>query len=196
MLICPNGHENPHDAQLCQECDAFLVPARDEKSPRNRVRLLAVWAAVATVLLVAVMSAVLISHRNQAASTPATPTAAAAVRDWWPATHEHVTDLENAIDDVQSGLKRLDKESVSEACQRMHDAGTVDLQARLPSPDPDLTAELEAAIQDVHDASHMCMAAVAGTMNNYDAEFVTRLDEAKKHLDAAVDLVTKLQRDV
>ena len=63
--------------------------------------------------------------------------------------------LRRAVTDTQEGLARRDEAVLQKSCQDMHDAGTVDLRAHLPTPDPDLTAELDAAINDAHEAAHL-----------------------------------------
>ena len=88
-------------------------------------------------------------------------------------------------------LELRDQAALEKSCQEMHDAGAVRLRAHLPAPDPDLTAELDAAINDAHDAAHMCLAALADSQNNYAGEFVSNLDQADKHLKAALDIVNK-----
>ncbi|MGP4057302.1 hypothetical protein ACTWP6_21210 [Mycobacterium sp. 4D054] len=68
---------------------------------------------------------------------------------------------------------------------------SVGLVAHLPAPDADLTAELDAAATDAHDAAHMCLAVLKQTLNNYDAEFSTHIDQADRHLKAAVAIVNR-----
>ncbi len=73
----------------------------------------------------------------------------------------------------------------------MHDAAGVDLQAHLPTPDPDLTSELAAATADAHAAAHMCLSAAPGSLNNYHGEFAADVDQADQHLTAAQELINK-----
>ena len=61
--------------------------------------------------------------------------------------HEHLTELQNALDDSQRALDRLDSPGLEAACQRMHDAAGVDLQAHLPTPGPDLTTNWRQPLQ-------------------------------------------------
>jgi hypothetical protein len=73
----------------------------------------------------------------------------------------------------------------------MHDTAGVELQAHMPTPDPDLTAELQAGAEDSHAAAHMCLSAAAGSMNNYHGEFRASLDQAGKHVSAAEELINQ-----
>jgi hypothetical protein len=191
MTTCPNGHPNPSGLQLCQECDAFLVPASKTAAPwYHRWWRLAIAGAIVAILV----SAVVIAHAVQYGGSgppPAPPTGEAAVQQWWTGARQHVTDLQDAVDNAQQSMGRLDKVGLQRACQQIHDSAVVGLQAHLPAPDPDLSAELAAAIADAHTTSHMCLSAMAGSANNYDVEFMTYLDQVAKHLKAAVDIVNK-----
>ena len=73
----------------------------------------------------------------------------------------------------------------------MEDAAGVDLPAHLPTPDPDLTSELAAATADAHAAAHMCLSAVAGSVNNYHGEFPADVGQADKHLTKAQKLINE-----
>ncbi|STZ42023.1 acetyl-CoA synthetase [Mycolicibacterium gilvum] len=70
-------------------------------------------------------------------------------------------------------------------------ADVVGYVAHLPAPDADLTAELEAVAADAHDAAHMCLAVLEQSLNSYDAEFTTRVDQADRHLKEAVAVVNR-----
>ena len=121
-------------------------------------------------------------------ATSATPVS---IQQWWADAHEHFTELQNALDDSQRALDRLDGPGLEAACQRMHDAAGVDLKAHLSTPDPDLTSELAAATADSHAAARMCLSAAAGSLNNYHGEFAADVDQADEHLTAAQELINK-----
>jgi hypothetical protein len=116
----------------------------------------------------------------------------AALRQWWSTVDQHVDQLKKAVDTANGAVEeQLDPNLIKDACQQMHDAAQVKLQAHLPSPDPDLTAELAAAIQDLHAAAHMCLSVIAGSMNSYGGEFTSDLQQGEMHLDAALKIVNK-----
>ncbi|PEG34827.1 hypothetical protein CQY20_23840 [Mycolicibacterium agri] len=110
---------------------------------------MAASTAAAAILLAGVY--VLNSHRTGLESAQAPPGDAASVQQWWAAgAPEHVAELHKAFDGVEQRAKELDEAGARNECERMHDAAAVDLQAHLPSPAPELTSELNAAIVDTH----------------------------------------------
>jgi hypothetical protein len=191
MPTCPNGHHNPRNQQLCQECDALIVPAQ-KRSLSERKWWVVISASVAAAVILATVLGVVVTQRAEPETSSATTTAeSTAMQQWWSAAHEHFDELQGAVDNTREALERRDEPVLQKSCQGMHDAGAVDLRAHLPAPNPDLTAELDAAINDAHEAAHMCLAAVSGSLNNYAGEFVTNLDQAEKHLKAALGIVNK-----
>jgi hypothetical protein len=195
MLICPNGHHNPGDRQLCQVCDALIVPASPDNERLNRRRWIVVGAGVAAALLVAVVGAVgFVANKdvNRDASVPPEDAGRAAIREWWSTASESFDEVEDAVATANHAVeKQLDPKMIEDTCQQLHDAAQVKLQAHLPSPDPDLTAEIAAAIQDIHNASHMCLSVIAGSMNSYGGEFSSNLQQGEKHLEAASKIINK-----
>lgn len=105
-----------------------------------------------------------------------------AVRAWWSSAHQNVNDLQNSLDDSQRAMQRKDSAAFEDACGRMHDSAAVSVQTHLPTPDSVLTAELSAVAEDVHAASHMCLAVLAESLNNYDGEFLSTTEQAEKRL--------------
>jgi hypothetical protein len=77
------------------------------------------------------------------------------------------------------------KTAMEAACQQMHDTAEIKLQAHMPSPDPDLTAEVRSVIEDAHQAAHICLAILQGSMASDGGQFQSYLDEVLKHLDGA-----------
>jgi hypothetical protein len=190
MPTCPNGHHNPRNQQLCSVCDALIVPAERRPLSARKWWVIIALSGVAAVMLAAVLG-VVITHRTEPENASAPTTAeSTAMRQWWSAAHTHFDELQRAVGDTQAGLKRQDGAVLQKSCQVMHDAGVV-LRAHLPAPNPDLTAELDAAINDAHEAAHMCLAAINGSQNNYAGEFAANLDQAEKHLAAALAIVNK-----
>jgi uncharacterized membrane protein len=55
MPKCPNGHRNPRDQQLCEVCDALIVPA-DKRSLSGRGLRILVSTVVAGVLVAGVLA--------------------------------------------------------------------------------------------------------------------------------------------
>jgi flagellar hook-basal body complex protein FliE len=191
MPTCPNGHRNPRNQQLCRECDALIIPAKKRRLSDRALWIIVSTGVVAAVVLATVLG-VVATHRTEPVTSSAPTTAGSvAMQQWWSAAREHFDELQGALDASRGALERHDQPALEKSCQQMHDAGVVKLRAHLPAPDPDLTAELDAAINDAHDAAHMCLAAISGSLNNYFGEFAANLDQAEMHLKAALSLVNK-----
>ncbi|WP_458315381.1 hypothetical protein [Mycolicibacterium brisbanense] len=140
--------------------------------------------SVATSVLLAAALGFSVTDRA-AREAPATDLHAS-TQHWWVAAHTPVDELRNVLLDTRSALQRQDAATLGTDCHKMHDAAVVRLRAQLPAPDPQLTAELDAAINDAHDAAHMCLAAIDGSQNNYSGEFRSALDQADRNLTAAL----------
>lgn len=150
-------------------------------------------AAVAAVVAVVAVAAIVIFVANGTKTRDAAePSGQAAVREWWSAAQAPVTELQQTLYESQSALRRFDANALTGACQRMHDKAAVDVPAHLPTPDRDLTAELDAATQDAHAAAHMCLAVIDKSQNNYEGEFNSSLDQAEKQLRAAMVHVNRI----
>lgn len=184
MPKCPNGHHNPKNQQLCGQCDALIVPTAAQRSASSVAGRYVLPISVATsVLLATALGFTVAEHAGREAPTTDLHTS---TQHWWLAAHTPVDELRNALLDTRSALERQDATTLSTGCHKLHDAATVRLRAQLPAPDPQLTAELDAAINDAHDAAHMCLAAVDGSQNNYAGEFRSALDQVDRNLTAAL----------
>ena len=196
MLNCPEGHPNLPGFEFCGECGAPLEEEPADAEAWYRAKWAIVGAGILAVIVlagVAVALAVTRAHGPTDSSPPASERAAA-IEEWWSGAKDHVEALQDVLDDSQRAVERLDDKGLETACQEMHDLAAVDVRAHLPSPDPDVTSELQAAIEDAHEAAHMCLAAAAGTVNKYGAEFIADVDQAGKHVTAVKDLVATASR--
>lgn len=109
------------------------------------------------------------------------------VEQWWTKHQTDVDALRSSIRDSQRALDREDLDALGEACLKMHDDAVITLRSTLPTPDRELTAELGGAIEDAHAAAHMCLAAKAGSINNYAGEFRSQLAASDRQLADAED---------
>lgn len=155
---------------------------------RRRYRSVAAVAAVTFGVAGLVVTALVVIGRSGAPQDTGhiTRSERTAFVQWWSSTYGEVTALQNALDAAQRSVHRGDRPGLTAACQRMHDIAAVELVAHLPAPQPDLSAELEAAATDAHAAAHMCLSVLEQTQNSYDAEFVSDVDQADRQLKAAV----------
>ncbi|MGD9619920.1 MAG: hypothetical protein AB7G47_06480 [Mycolicibacterium sp.] len=172
--------------------DDLAVDVVDQPKGDGGIRrrsLVALATTVAVVIGAAIVALVLTGRADRPGDIASLERAVFA--DWWTAAEPYVSDLQDAIDDSQRALRTRDGPVLAASCQRMHDAAAVDIPAHLPTPDPHLSAELQAASDDAHTAAHMCLSALGHSPNNYDIEFLSNLDQAVRHLRAAVSIVDR-----
>lgn len=184
MPKCPNGHRNPKNQQLCSQCDALIVANGARQPSSGSPWRYAVPISLATSILLATALGFAIGH-NAVPETPRTDVHTS-TRHWWVVARPSFDELRNSLLDTRSALQRQDTSALGTVCRTLHDDAVVRLRAQLPAPDPQLTAELDAAINDAHDAAHMCLAAIGGSQNNYGGEFRSALDQADRNLTAAL----------
>ncbi len=139
--------------------------------------------------------AVMNHTRPPAPSAPATPKETA-LQQWWVGAQKDFTDMEHASEEVDQAASHFKPGALVAACQDVHDAAEVKVESHLPSPNPQLTAELHAAVEDFHSAAHLCLSVAAGSPANYDGEFLSLMAEANKHMRAAQDIINKMLADV
>ena len=131
------------------------------------------------------------SSTSTAEPAPATTSLAAAIRQWEATAAEHFTASGQALAQVSESSAAGDEAALQSGCHKLHDANTVGLQRDLPTPDPQLTGELQRMIDDVNTATHACVRFVlarqevdAATYRDYLARAVEHLHTAKGILDA------------
>lgn len=114
-----------------------------------------------------------------------------AIREWEAAAGDHFKESAAALRRVTEASDAGDEAGVSAGCRLLHDTNTIGLQGHLPTPDPDLTAELQHMIDDMNSATHACLRFVLGhhpedatTYQDYLGRAVEHLQRAKAILDA------------
>ncbi|MET0474516.1 MAG: hypothetical protein ABW001_07745 [Mycobacterium sp.] len=171
-----------------EEQDGPTTSPIPRDTPRRRWKGPAIGLAVVAALSVATVAPLIVEGQRPSATGAEKPDAGSLQR-WWADGHGDVEALQVSIDDVQHALSIKDPVAVGAACQRIHDAGELTLKARLPTPDPTLTAELAGAIEDAHAAAHLCLAAEAGSLENHAGEFRSDMEQAERQLRASQDIV-------
>lgn len=136
------------------------------------------------------------NHTQHTVSSAPTTHSTTALQRWWAGAEKDFTDMQNASHDVDDAFSHFKPGALGAACQRVHDAAEVRMQSHLPSPNPELTAELHAAVEDFHSAAHLCLAVVAGSQAEYDGEFLSGMAQANKHMRAAQDIINRTLADV
>lgn len=194
MVSYADEYPNPSDRESTGQGGVPIAPGSEPSTTGSKRR--AKWF-IGGVLVIALFtggaaSIAIANHtRHNGSAGPAT-SSVTALQQWWAGAEKDFTDMRNASDDVDQALSRFRPGALAAACQHVHDAAEVKMQSHLPSPNRKLTAELRAAIKDFHSASHLCLAAVAGSPTNYDGEFLSLMAQANKHMRAAQDIVDQI----
>jgi hypothetical protein len=198
MVTHPHGPPNPPE----RESDGqWGIPIAPRSVPsRTASRRYAKWFAGMAIAVLVVAGAaagiVATNHTQHTGSTGPTVSSTRALQQWWAEAQQDFADMQNASKDVDQAFSRFMPGALAAACQHMHDAAEVGMQSHLPSPNPELTAELHAAVEDFHSAAHLCLAVVAGSPANYDGEFFSSMSEANRHMRAAQDIINKMLTNV
>lgn len=194
MVIDSYGYPSPPDRDFPDQGDGPVV---FQAGPRSR-RSVVVLTAVCTALVMCCVAAgfIVMSRTEHHAASHPTPSETSALQQWWAGAQVDYAKLRTASDEVDKAFSTFKPGALEQSCQRVHDAAEVAMLAHLPSPDAELTAELRAAIEDFHYASHLCLAVARGSPTNYDGEFFSSMSEGNKHMRAAQDLINKLLADV
>lgn len=173
--------------------DTALVRPESERPSTPWYRTWKLVAAVGVIVLVVVCGAIVVSETSRNDQSPGqNGPDQVAVADWWVHARDDFTNLRNAVDQTQRALTRPDEEELRTGCQLIHDIAEVSLKAKMPTPNAELTAQIQSMIEDFHSASHMCLSAAAGSTNNYYGEFRSYLEQAQNQMNAAEDRVSTL----
>lgn len=181
-------------SQVTTPADHSLRPETNEPSRGARWFVGAAVLALLTGCTTAVL--VLASHPGQADSLRPAPASTTALQRWWAQAQNDFANLRDASDEVDQVFQQFRPGLLAAACHHVHDAAEVRLKSDLPSPNPHVTAELNAAIEDFHSASHLCLAKIAGSKINYDGEFFSAMAEANRHMQATQNSINRMLTDV
>jgi hypothetical protein len=134
------------------------------------------------------------SATHQSTATPSTSpsSSAEAIREWESIAREHFKESATALEQVSEASADEDEAGLLAGCQRLHDTNSIGLQEDLPTPDPQLTAEVQRLIDDMNVATHACLRFAlgrdptdAGNYQQYLTRAVEHLQRAKAILAAA-----------
>jgi hypothetical protein len=113
------------------------------------------------------------------------------VREWYDAVQPYFAELDDAGQRMVAAARSEDLTDFGSACQQLHDAAA-NIQDHMPTPDPDLTKQVQGAISDFDAASHFC---ISGTQNLNMGELndaLPLLASAQTKMDTAMSI---LERD-
>jgi hypothetical protein len=119
--------------------------------------------------------------------------AADALADWLTRASEPISNIHRAEDEAMSTLrsnKPIDFDKLKAACIQLGDADRA-LQTVMPTPDPNLTAEVQQAVDSFETAAEVCPKIKAKKDDNQQ-EFMKSLFEAEQHLAKADGILVKL----
>jgi hypothetical protein len=188
VTIYADDYPSPADRKSARQA---VVPIAPESTTGSRRQ--AKWFIGGALIFVLFAGgsegAAVANHMRQIGSAGSATSRVTALQQWWTGAEQDFTDMRNASDDVDQAFSRFRPGALATACQHVHDAAEVKLQSHLPSPNRKLTAELRAAIEGFNFASHLCLAAVAGSPAHYDDEFLSLMAQANKHMRAAQDII-------
>jgi hypothetical protein len=109
----------------------------------------------------------------------------AAIRDWETAAGDHFKESARALQQVSEASEAGDEAGVRAGCETLHDTNTIGLQQHLPTPDPDLTAQLQKMIDDMNTATHACLRFILGRQSQDASNYQDYLSRAVDHLQRA-----------
>lgn len=114
-----------------------------------------------------------------------------AVDAWWETTQVPAQELRDAMNKIATAADLGDPTTMGINCQEAKNA-VEGFQQHLPSPDPDLTAQLQKALSDYSAAAAICTTAVEN--HNFDdlAQAGNLIREGNTYMDNATNI---LQRD-
>lgn len=175
-------------AQVHPDGKREAPPAVEPPAPRGRRRrwVLAIGAVAALTGMAA--AGYLVGHATSTTRV-VTNSDRVGVQQWWRQAQPDVEGLQDTIQQARSAIAEGNARALFLVCQTMHDASALRLRAHLPAPEPTLNADVQGAVDDAHLASHVCLAAQAGSENETAGEFTSDMEAADRQLRSAQDLV-------
>jgi hypothetical protein len=123
-------------------------------------------------------------------ATPSPTSPAEAIREWEGIAREHFKESATALEQVSEASAAEDEAGLRAGCQRLHDANSIGLQEDLPTPDPQLTAEVQRMIDDMNVATHACLRFALGRDPTDAGNYQQYLGRAVEHLQRARAILT------
>lgn len=125
-------------------------------------------------------------------STPTSRTDA--IREWEALARDHFKQSAAALEQVSTASSAEDEAGLWQGCRQLHDTNSLGLQADLPTPDRNLTNELQRMIDDMNTATHACLR-FALARNPVDADtYQDYLGRAVEHLQRAKVMLNALKK--
>ena len=127
-----------------------------------------------------------------ATATPTTSTTSQqdAIEAWWETTRVAAQELGDAMDKMGTAADREDPTTLGITCQEAHDA-VEKFREHQPSPDPQLTAQLEKALSDYDAAARICTTAMENGNLDDLKQAGALICEGNTYMNNAVDILRR-----
>ena len=126
---------------------------------------------------------------TQTVSPPTTPMNVA-VGNWLDNVQDHLDAIVNGAGNVGAAADSGDISGVGAACKQFHD-GVQGLQGHMPTPDPQLTTALQAALSDYYAGLHFCMAGAEDYDINEVSHAKTFIQSANGYMENATSILNR-----
>lgn len=113
-----------------------------------------------------------------------------AVGSWLSATKDHLDAIVRAAHTMANAATTESVSGVGAACRQFHD-GVQGLQGHMPTPDPQLTTALQAALSDYDAGTHFCIAGTADYDVNELRHSTTFLESANNYMEQATAILDR-----
>jgi hypothetical protein len=113
-----------------------------------------------------------------------------ALGNWLSTTKDHMDAIVQAANAIVGAGKAENVSGVGAACQKFHD-GVQGLQGHMPTPDPQLTTALQAALSDYDAGTHFCIAGTQDYDVNELQHTATFLQSANNYMEQATAIINR-----
>ena len=126
-----------------------------------------------------------------ATTTPAATSEADAVRVWYASAGTYIHAVSVANQEINDAANTNDMGRLTGGCQHLQDAVN-GLQNTLPTPNAELTTEIQGAITDFGNAAQGCLSAVPNHDEGAISQAAESITSGGKHLDAATVILGRI----
>jgi hypothetical protein len=130
-----------------------------------------------------------VGNQGNLGGNPNSGAGGGAATGWASKAGPPLHDIQAAMQSLTTAIKAQDFDGLRTACGQLGNAGQR-LGATLPSPDQELTSEIQAAVDDVATASNSCPAFGPGSGQAELSSLTSPLNEAMAHLSKAQQIAS------
>jgi len=146
----------------------------------------------------AISASVLLTGCGTSSDTAATTTTtttvkpAAAMKEWREATQPAIDDVQSAMKWIGGAAQSVDLADTRAACRQL-DTAVSQLRARLPSPDEEVTRNVQNTVDDYTELASDCQGLSPATTKAEFADLTALIRSGAKSMRAAIDRMDELQ---